>query len=70
MAAALVLVFIGCGRYFFSSFAQKDTIVVGSKDYTEQLILGNIYADLLEEYTDYNIERNELRNSGTLEFYG
>ena len=55
VTTALVLVFIGCGRYFFSSFAQKDTIVVGSKDYTEQLILGNIYADLLEEYTDYNI---------------
>ena len=63
VATALVLVFIGCGRYFFSSFAQKDTIVVGSKDYTEQLILGNIYADLLEEYTDYNIERK--MNLGT-----
>ncbi|MGN1031865.1 MAG: glycine betaine ABC transporter substrate-binding protein [Intestinibacter sp.] len=57
VATALVVVFIACGRYFYSSFAQKDTIVVGSKDYTEQLILGNMYADLLEEYTDYNIER-------------
>ncbi|MGM9532380.1 glycine betaine ABC transporter substrate-binding protein, partial [Intestinibacter sp.] len=24
---------------------------------TDQLILGNMYADLLEEYTDYNVER-------------
>ena len=63
VATALVIIFIGCGRYFFSSFAQKETIVVGSKDYTEQLILGNIYADLLEEYTDYNIERK--MNMGT-----
>ncbi len=63
VATALVLIFIGCGRYFFSSFAEKETIVVGSKDYTEQLILGNIYADLLEEYTDYNIERK--MNLGT-----
>ncbi|MCC3867841.1 glycine betaine ABC transporter substrate-binding protein [Terrisporobacter mayombei] len=45
------------------SFGQKDTIVVGSKDYTEGLILGNMYADLLEEYTDYNIERK--LNMGT-----
>lgn len=59
----LIIIFVGCGRYFFSSFVQKDTIVVGSKDYTEQLILGNIYADLLEEYTDYNIERK--MNLGT-----
>lgn len=43
--------------------SKKDTIVVGSKDFTEQLILGNIYADLLEEYTDYNIERK--LNMGT-----
>lgn len=63
VATALVIIFIGCGRYFFSSFAQKETIVVGSKDYTEQLILGNMYADLLEEYTDYNIERK--MNLGT-----
>ena len=45
------------------SFAKKDTIVVGSKDYTEGIILSNICADLLEEYTDYNIERK--MNMGT-----
>lgn len=54
---ALILVCVGCGGYIYSSLNKKDTIVVGSKDFTEQLILGNMYADLLEEYTDYNVER-------------
>ncbi|MEG0051186.1 MAG: glycine betaine ABC transporter substrate-binding protein [Terrisporobacter sp.] len=44
-------------------FNKKETIVVGSKDFTENIILGNIYADLIEEYTDYNVERK--LNMGT-----
>lgn len=51
LAVIMLFSFIGQG------FGKKDTIVVGSKDYTEGIILGNMYADLLEEYTDYNIER-------------
>lgn len=46
-----------------SSFGKKDTIVVGSKNYTENLILANMYADLLEEHTDYNVEKK--LNMGT-----
>ena len=48
---------------FGQSFSKKDTIIVGSKDYTEGMILSNICAELLEEYTDYNIERK--MNMGT-----
>ena len=55
----VAVVFTAMGQ----SFAKKDTIVVGSKDYTEGIILSNICADLLEEYTDYNIERK--MNMGT-----
>ena len=55
----VVILFTSIGQ----SFGKKDTIVVGSKDYTEGLILGNMYADLLEEYTDYNIDRK--LNMGT-----
>ena len=55
----VVVLFTTIGK----SFTKKDTIVVGSKDFTEQLILGNMYADLLEEYTDYNVERK--LNMGT-----
>ncbi len=57
--AVVAIVFTVMGQ----SFAKKDTIVVGSKDYTEGIILSNICADLLEEYTDYNIERK--MNMGT-----
>lgn len=63
IVTAVILVVVGIGGYVYSSFNKKETIVVGSKDYTEQLVLGNIYADLLEEYTDYNIERK--LNMGT-----
>ena len=48
---------------FGQSFSKKDTIIVGSKDYTEGIILSNICADLLEEYTDYKIVRK--MNMGT-----
>lgn len=56
---AVAILFTTIGQ----SFNKNNTIVVGSKDYTEGLILGNMYADLLEEYTDYNIERK--LNMGT-----
>ena len=56
---AVVIVFTG----FNQGIVKKDTIVVGSKDYTEGIILSNMCAELLEEYTDYNIERK--MNMGT-----
>jgi osmoprotectant transport system permease protein len=36
---------------------KEETIVVGSKNYTEQLILGNIVADLIEGNTDIKVEK-------------
>ena len=36
---------------------KKETIVIGAKNYSEQLILGHIYADLVEEYTDLKVDR-------------
>ncbi len=62
VCAALVVVaiiFTSIGQ----SFSKNETIVVGSKDYTEGIILSNMCADLLEEYTNYNIERK--MNMGT-----
>lgn len=41
----------------FSSFAQADTITIGSKNFTEQAILGEIMAQLIEEKTDLKVER-------------
>ncbi len=44
---------------------KKDSITIGSKNYTEQLILGNIYAELVEEHTDLNVEK-QLNLGGTM----
>ncbi|MNP13136.1 Carnitine transport binding protein OpuCC precursor [compost metagenome] len=38
-------------------FVNKDKIVVGSKNFNEQLILGNMVATLIEENTDIEVER-------------
>ncbi|MBU3110979.1 ABC transporter permease/substrate-binding protein [Clostridium lacusfryxellense] len=35
----------------------KDTIIVGSKNYNEQLVLGNMVASLIENKTKYKVER-------------
>ncbi|MBK5240612.1 glycine betaine ABC transporter substrate-binding protein [Clostridium sp.] len=43
---------------------KEETIVVGSKNFTEQLILGNILADLIEGNTDIKVER-QLNLGGT-----
>jgi osmoprotectant transport system permease protein len=41
----------------FSTASAEDKIVVGSKNYSEQLILGNMLADLIENKTDIEVER-------------
>jgi len=40
----------GCGR-------QSEKIVAGSKNFTEQKILGHMFADLIEAHTDLTVER-------------
>ena len=56
---ALAILFTSIGQ----GFSKDDTIVIGGKSFSEQLILGNIYAELIEEYTDYNVEKK--LNMGT-----
>ena len=51
-AMALIIVFSTVGL----GFSEDDTIVIGGKNFSEQLILGNIYEQLIEEYTDYDVE--------------
>ncbi len=36
-----------------------DTITIGSKDYTEQIVLMNLYADIIEDRTNINVIRKE-----------
>jgi len=55
IAAGLVVVIIA-GSVFVST-RKSDSIVVGSKNFNEQLILGNMVATLIEKNTDIKVER-------------
>ncbi len=58
VAAALVVVLVG--NTFVGGLRQDDrSITLGSKDFTEQLILCNLYADVIEHDTDISVERKE-----------
>ncbi len=57
-AMIAVTLLAGCGGN------KKNTIVVTSKNYNEQLIMGNVLAILIEENTDLNVER-KLNLGGT-----
>ncbi|MGL5415587.1 MAG: glycine betaine ABC transporter substrate-binding protein [Clostridium sp.] len=35
----------------------KDSVTIGSKNFTEQLILGNIFALMVEEHTNYSVNK-------------
>ena len=56
IAAVLVVVLLGFS--IIPKFLPKDdnTVVIASKNYTEQLILGNILSELIKEKTDLNVE--------------
>jgi osmoprotectant transport system permease protein len=54
--ACLVLVAAG-GFTIYSKANAEDKIVIGSKNFSEQLILGNMLADLIENKTDIKVER-------------
>lgn len=56
ISSLLILVILVTSVMSFIN-SKKETITIGSKNYTEQLILGNMYADLIEAHTDYNVER-------------
>ena len=63
----------------YSKANAKDKIVIGSKNFSEQLILGNMLADLIENKTDLEVERKlnlggtqvafSALNSGNIDLY-
>jgi len=62
---ALVLVLVVIITSVIISFVKpKNTIVVGSKNFNEQLILGDMVSSLIESKTDYKVER-KLNLGGT-----
>ncbi|GAK14287.1 LOW QUALITY PROTEIN: osmotically activated L-carnitine/choline ABC transporter, permease protein OpuCB [Geomicrobium sp. JCM 19039] len=52
LGSTLVLAACGGG-------SDEDTVVVGGKDFTEQIILTHMVAELIEENTELNVEREE-----------
>jgi glycine betaine/choline ABC-type transport system substrate-binding protein/ABC-type proline/glycine betaine transport system permease subunit len=61
-AAGLVLLIIITSAFAYDK--KGDTIVIGSKNFNEQLILGHMMATLIEENTDLKVER-KLNLGGT-----
>jgi osmoprotectant transport system permease protein len=58
MIGLACLLLVAAGAFtLYSKINAKDKIVVGSKNFTEQLILGNMFADLIENKTDIQVER-------------
>jgi osmoprotectant transport system permease protein len=62
VGAALAL-FVGCGVAVLA-IPRTDRIVVGSKNFTEQIILGELMAQAIERYTDLPVDR-KLNLGGT-----
>lgn len=60
LAAAAVLIAVLVGNTVVSGLRQEErSITIGSKDFTEQLILCNLYADVIEHDTDISVIRKE-----------
>ena len=61
--ASLIIV-AGGAFTVYSKVNEEDKIIIGSKNFSEQLILGNMLADLVESKTDIEVER-KLNLGGT-----
>lgn len=60
-AIVLVLLFVGNGvSSYLSSRNTGDTITVGGKDFTEQVVLCHMVSELIEENTDLTVKRQPM----------
>ncbi|PFO04775.1 ABC transporter permease [Bacillus sp. AFS076308] len=57
IAFAAILLVAAVGFKAYSTAQAEDKIVIGSKNFSEQLILGNMLADVIEAKTDIQVER-------------
>lgn len=64
LAVSLVVLVCIMGGVVFSYTRNKNTIVIGSKNFNEQLVMGNMIASLIEDNTDYKVDR-KLNLGGT-----
>lgn len=61
---SVVLVLTVGAAVVFGFISKEETIRVGSKNFTEQLIVGNMVAELIEDKTDLKVQR-DLNLGGT-----
>ncbi|MDR7075519.1 osmoprotectant transport system permease protein [Neobacillus niacini] len=66
---ASMIIVVGGAFTVYSQVNAADKIVIGSKNYSEQLILGNMLADLVESKTELEVER-KLNLGGTQVAFG
>jgi len=62
--ASIIVLIIILSTVATSFFTTKDKIIVGSKNFSEQLILGDMVSSLIENKTNYKVER-KLNLGGT-----
>lgn len=65
ITASVVIIISIIGGVGYKAYSNSNEFVVGSKNFTEQLILGNMYATLVEENTDLNVKRTGLNLGGS-----
>lgn len=65
VTSVILLVAIIGGTIGYKMYDDNRSFVVGSKNFTEQLILGNMFATLVEENTDLKVKRTGLNLGGT-----
>lgn len=70
VVAVLLLMLAGGLKNVFGGFVNPEkAITVASKDYTEQILLGNMISDLIEDKTDIKVNR-KLALGGTQVIFG
>ncbi|WP_160721014.1 ABC transporter permease/substrate-binding protein [Bacillus sp. USDA818B3_A] len=57
ITTAAIMVIAAGGLKVYSTANAEDKIVIGSKNFSEQLILGNMLADVIENKTDIQVDR-------------
>ncbi|MFS0638335.1 glycine betaine ABC transporter substrate-binding protein [Mesobacillus foraminis] len=67
-AAAVLILGIGMA-YVYPMVNAKDKITIGSKNFSEAVVLGHVVADLIEDKTDLQVER-KLNLGGTQVVFG
>lgn len=59
VAVVLIAALLSADAFSGMNAQTEDSIVIASKDHTEQIVLMNLYADIIENDTDISVERKE-----------